>query len=236
VTTTTETPEETTTPRFLSAALSMGPRPTAIGLGALAFVIWASLFSHSPRDGNFWNATSEATSNWLGAFGANLSCALFYALGNASFLIPLVLAVWCWRLWSGRVESRVISMLRLGGASLLGMLAASAFLSAIPGKMIGGTGFGGFLGDRLILPFARIFDRMDFDAPYQIPGLLMAIGALVGFGVASGMTKRETTVLGRQTAHRIQRTVSRERRRSLADGVMSRTSDLTKRLRTRRSQ
>ncbi len=234
MTTTTETPDDRDASRFSMASFaSMGARPVALGLGTLAFVIWASLFSHSPRDGNFWNATSDATSNWLGAFGANLSCALFYALGNASFLIPLALAVWCWRLWSGRVESRVVSLFRLGGASVLGMLAASAFLSAVPGKMITGTGFGGFLGDRLILPFARIFDRMDFDAPYQIPGLLMAIGALIGLGVACGMTKRETTILGRQTAHKVQRTVSRERRKALTDGVMNRTSELTKRLRTR---
>jgi S-DNA-T family DNA segregation ATPase FtsK/SpoIIIE len=211
----------------------MGGRPVAVGLGVASFILWASLFSHSSRDGNFWNATSDATSNWFGAFGANLSCALLYAFGNAAFLIPLALAIWVWRLWSGHVERRVMSPLRLGVASVLGLLAASAFLSAVPGKMTVGTGYGGFIGDRLILPFARIFDNMGFDAPYQIPGLLLAIGALVGLGVSSGMTKREASMLGRQGAHKIQRTVSRERRRALADSVMTRASDLTTRLRTR---
>ena len=99
--------------------------------------------------------------------------------------------------------------------------------------MFAGTGFGGFIGDRLILPFARIFDRLGFDAPYQIPGLLMAFGALIGLGVASGMTKGEARLLGRQSAHKMQRTVSRERRRKLADGIMSRTRDLSQRLNTR---
>jgi len=205
----------------------------AVGLATLSFVFAASLFSHSPRDANFWNATSDATSNWLGAFGANLSCALFYALGNAAFLIPVALGVWSWRLWTGHVIRRVVSPLRLGLASVLGLLAASAFLSAIPGKMFVGTGFGGFIGDRLILPFARIFDRLGFDAPYQIPGLLMAIGALIGLGVASGMTKGEARLLGRQSAQKMQRTVSRERRRKLADGIMSRTRDLSQRLNNR---
>lgn len=231
MTTTTETPEDETTARFILPA--MGGRPVAVGLGVASFILWASLFSHSSRDGNFWNATSDATSNWFGAFGANLSCALLYAFGNAAFLIPLALAIWVWRLWSGHVERRVMSPLRLGVASVLGLLAASAFLSAVPGKMTVGTGYGGFIGDRLILPFARIFDNMGFDAPYQIPGLLLAIGALVGLGVSSGMTKREASMLGRQGAHKIQRTVSRERRRALADSVMTRASDLTTRLRTR---
>ena len=231
MTTTTETPEDETTARFILPA--MGARPVAVGLGVASFILWASLFSHSSRDGNFWNATSDATSNWFGAFGANLSCALLYAFGNAAFLIPLALAIWVWRLWSGHVERRVMSPLRLGVASVLGLLAASAFLSAVPGKMTVGTGYGGFIGDRLILPFARIFDNMGFDAPYQIPGLLLAIGALVGLGVSSGMTKREASMLGRQGAHKIQKTVSRERRRALADSVMTRASDLTTRLRTR---
>ena len=231
MTTTTETTEPRESSRFLMAALSA--RPVAIGLGTLSLVVFASLFSHSARDASFWNATSEGTANWLGAFGANLSCALFYAIGNAAFLIPIALAVWCWRLWGGRVESRVIAPIRLGVASVLGLLAATAFLSAIPGKMSVGTGFGGFIGDRLILPFARMFDKFGFDAPYQIPGLLMAVGALVGLGIASGMTRSEATLLGRQGAHKVQRTVSRERRRALADSVMTRTSDLTKRLKTR---
>jgi len=231
VTTTTETPEDDNPSRILTAL--MGARPVAVGLATLSFVFAASLFSHSPRDANFWNATSDATSNWLGAFGANLSCALFYALGNAAFLIPVALGVWSWRLWTGHVIRRVVSPLRLGLASVLGLLAASAFLSAIPGKMFVGTGFGGFIGDRLILPFARIFDRLGFDAPYQIPGLLMAIGALIGLGVASGMTKGEARLLGRQSAQKMQRTVSRERRRKLADGIMSRTRDLSQRLNNR---
>lgn len=231
MTTTTETPEDDNPSRILTAL--MGARPVAVGLATLSFVFAASLFSHSPRDANFWNATSDATSNWLGAFGANLSCALFYALGNAAFLIPVALGVWSWRLWTGHVIRRVVSPLRLGLASVLGLLAASAFLSAIPGKMFVGTGFGGFIGDRLILPFARIFDRLGFDAPYQIPGLLMAIGALIGLGVASGMTKGEARLLGRQSAQKMQRTVSRERRRKLADGIMSRTRDLSQRLNNR---
>lgn len=231
MTTTTETPEDDNPSRILTAL--MGARPVAVGLATLSFVFAASLFSHSPRDANFWNATSDATSNWLGAFGANLSCALFYALGNAAFLIPVALGVWSWRLWTGHVIRRVVSPLRLGLASVLGLLTASAFLSAIPGKMFVGTGFGGFIGDRLILPFARIFDRLGFDAPYQIPGLLMAIGALIGLGVASGMTKGEARLLGRQSAQKMQRTVSRERRRKLADGIMSRTRDLSQRLNNR---
>ncbi len=231
MTTTTETPEDDASSRILTAM--MGARPVAIGLATLSFVFAASLFSHSSRDANFWNATSDATSNWLGAFGANLSCALFYTLGNAAFLIPLALGVWSWRLWTGHVIRRVVSPVRLGVASVLGSLAASAFLSAIPGKMFAGTGFGGFIGDRLILPFARIFDRFGFDAPYQIPGLLLAVGALIGLGVACGMTKGEARLIGRQGAHKMQRTVSRERRKKLTDGIMSRTRDLSQRLNTR---
>ena len=212
----------------------MGARPVALGLGALAVVTFASLFSHSSRDASFWNATSDATGNWMGAFGANLSSALFYAIGNAAFLVPIALAVWSWRVWGGRWDRRVAAPIRLVVASVLGLLAASAFLSAVPGKMDIGTGFGGFIGDRLILPFARMFDSMGFDAPYQIPGLLMAVGALIGLGIACGMTKIEAKSAGQQGARKVQRTVSRERRRALADSVMSRTSDLTKKLNTRR--
>ena len=234
MTVTTEPPQEESTSRLFAVPLSPGRRPVAVGLVLSAFVIWASLFSHSPRDNSFWNATNDATVNWLGAFGANLSSALIYSIGNAAYLIPLALTVWCWRLWGGFMESRVVSLIRLGGAGLAGLLAASAFLSAVPGRMLTGTGFGGFIGDRLILPFARIFDGMGFEAPYQIPGLLMALAALICLAVASGMTRKETGTICRQTGHKVRCTVSQERRRALADGVMTRTGDLTRRLRTRR--
>jgi len=83
------------------------------------------------------------------------------------------------------------------------------------------------------LPFARIFDRFGFDAPYQIPGLLLAVGALIALGIACGMTKSEARLIGAQGAHKMQRTVSRERRKKLTDGIMSRTRDLSQRLNTR---
>ena len=231
MTATTETPDESEPSRFMLPAVST--RAVALGLGVLTFIVWAALFSHSPRDASFWNATSDATGNWFGGFGANLSSAFFYALGNASYLLPLALAVWCWRLWSGFYQRRVVSLLRLGPASVLGLLAGAGFLSAVPGKMVAGTGFGGFIGDRLILPFARMFYDMGFDAPYQIPGLLLALGALAGFGVACGMTRPEVTVLWRGTVEKIKSIFSRDRRQALSDSVMARTSDLTKRLRTR---
>lgn len=227
MTTMTDMPPDSTPNRWLAGITA---RAVAGGLAALAFFILLALTSHSAMDPSFWNASARGTQNWLGALGANLSAAAFMAMGYSIWLVPFALALWAWRLWSGRWDRLVAVPLRLVPSGILALLSTSAFLSAMPGKMESVLGYGGWIGDRLILPFARMFETLGFAAPYQVPGLLFAICALVAFMVAVGTTRAEALWNWRYIVGAWRDTFAREKRQQFRDNTLSRASDLTKRL------
>ena len=215
---------------------AVGGRGTAALLAAGAIVVACALLSHSAEDASFWNATGLPPRNWMGGFGANLSCAFYAAFGVAAWALPLGAATWAWRLWRGRVRHGTLGAARIAGCGAGALVALPAFLSALPGKMAGGTGFGGLIGDRAILPFARIFDRLGFDAPYQVPGLAMAVLGLVALGAALGCTRGEAARIGRRGWSDLRRATSRERRRRVSDAVAGRARALSDHLRARRAR
>ncbi len=68
------------------------------GLLGLSAVFAVALFTYSPTDPSFFNAPSGPIENRLGAFGATLAAHLIFAIGWASWCIPLTLFTWGVRL------------------------------------------------------------------------------------------------------------------------------------------
>ena len=68
-----------------------------------------SLLSHDPRDPNLFTLTTgvpAAPSNWIGAFGATLSAALYALLGLAAWTVPVLLLFWGFRrFWQRSFEN-----------------------------------------------------------------------------------------------------------------------------------
>src|SRR5260370_32087666 len=90
----------------------------AIALIAMALLLGLCLASYNPNDPS-WNAAGESGAhNWIGSVGANVSAALFQAIGLAAYLLPfLLLAAARRRFRSPRINgpaSRVTGLLRLG--------------------------------------------------------------------------------------------------------------------------
>ena len=206
-------------------------RAVAAGLGFTALLIFVALATHSTNDASFLHATAAPASNWLGAFGAQLSALLLLTIGYVSWLIPVGLCVWAYRLWTGRWNRLLIVPARIAMASLGAIVAGSAFLSALPGRIDGMLGHGGWLGDFTIRPFARGLAGLDFSAPYQIPGLIFCVLALVAFAIACGVIKAEAMVVWDHIRASYADTFSRKRRIALTESTLTRTRDLTRKLR-----
>jgi S-DNA-T family DNA segregation ATPase FtsK/SpoIIIE len=125
----------------------------AIALIALALLLGLCLVSYHPNDLS-WNAAGQVgASNWIGTVGANVSAALFQAIGLAAYLLPVLLLAVAWR----RFRSRRIN----------------APISQIAGLVVLVLSLSGLLSLANIRPF--------FDASFNAGGLSGAIitGALV---------------------------------------------------------
>ena len=98
----------------------------AIALIAFALLLGLCLASYHPNDPS-WNAAGESGAhNWIGAIGANVSAALFQAIGLAAYLLPFLLLAAAWRRFrSHRINAPVF---RVAGLVVL-VLSSSALLS-----------------------------------------------------------------------------------------------------------
>ncbi len=209
----------------------MSNRIFAALLGFLALVLFMALLSYSPADPSFLNATSANATNWLGGLGAQMAAFLLLTIGRTAALIPVVLGIWAIRLWTGSWDRLVIVPLRLFGAGLAAVIATCAFLSAMPGRIEGLLGHGGWLGDFTIRPFAQGLAALDFSAPYQIPGLIFCLLSIATIALACGVTREEALWLWRHITASFCQIFSRENRVALTENTLTRTRDLTRKLR-----
>src|SRR6185369_16462630 len=109
-----------------------GPRATrvneiiAIALIAIALLLGLCLASYNPNDAS-WNAAGETGAhNWIGTVGANVSAALFQAIGLAAYLLPFLILAAAWRRFRSRKINAPLS--RLAGLVVI-VLSSSALLS-----------------------------------------------------------------------------------------------------------
>jgi S-DNA-T family DNA segregation ATPase FtsK/SpoIIIE len=98
----------------------------AIALIACALLLGLCLASYHPDDPS-WNAAGQSGAhNWIGAIGANVSAALFQAIGLAAYLLPFLMLAAAWRRFRFRRINAPVS--RLAGLLVL-VLSSSALLS-----------------------------------------------------------------------------------------------------------
>jgi len=206
-------------------------RAFAGAMGLIAILLFTALLTYSPLDPSFLNATSAPAGNWLGGAGAQLAALLLLTIGRTAALIPVVLGIWAIRLWTGSWDRLVIVPLRLVGAGMAAIVTTCAFLSAMPGRIEGLLGHGGWLGDFLIRPFARGLAALDFGAPFQIPGLIFCLLSIATIALACGVTREEAMWFWRHITGSYREVFSRENRVALTENTLSRTRDLTRKLR-----
>jgi S-DNA-T family DNA segregation ATPase FtsK/SpoIIIE len=98
----------------------------AIALIAFALLLGLCLASYHPNDPS-WNAAGESgAQNWIGAIGANVSAAMFQAIGLAAYLLPFLFLAAAWRRFRSRRINAPLS--RMTGLFVL-VLSSSALLS-----------------------------------------------------------------------------------------------------------
>lgn len=117
------------------ACKSSGTMLLLLGLACLA-----ALASHDPSDPS-WNSHGKMTEihNWLGSYGSYGADFGWQSFGYASFLLPVILLAWGWRMLQGNALDRL--MLRLI-AVLCALFSLATFLAIIELSPLAGGAFG----------------------------------------------------------------------------------------------
>ncbi|MEM7439557.1 MAG: DNA translocase FtsK 4TM domain-containing protein [Pseudomonadota bacterium] len=162
---------------------------------ALAGIFAAMLWSYSPTDSGINSATSGPVQNLLGTAGAAFASRLMLTLGAASWVFPVLLAV-----WGGRFVIHMGDTRLFGRAIMIPVfIAASAvFLAAnIPPAMwVHDFGLGGLAGDAalgILMDLVPIGISMSlFILTLVLAGIFIASGLF-----ALGFTRFELYMIGR---------------------------------------
>ncbi len=160
-----------------------------IGLCLLAVMFGAMFASYSPDDPNWLLASDAPVQNWMGRFGASLAHPMFMVAGHAVWTLPLILAVWGFRIAMHRGADRL--MRRAVFAPIAGAIAAVYAATLVtPADWPHSFGLGGLFGDTMlgilliVLPFGLSF-------AVKILSLVTGVAMLVLGGFALGFTKAE---------------------------------------------
>lgn len=88
----------------------------------IAVFLTIALFTYNQNDPGWSHAvSSDAIHNKAGQFGAWLADVFLYVLGYVGYLIPILIAFGCWRLYEARRQQRVFSTLHLS-LRIIGLL------------------------------------------------------------------------------------------------------------------
>ena len=112
--------------KLISKPHSRGGEILAIGLAALAALIFLCLVSYSPNDWSLNSTGLGKTQNWIGMVGAVTADLLFQTVGLTAYFLPLLLALIAWRFF--RAEEIVVSFGRVIGYVFFVGAAASLFV------------------------------------------------------------------------------------------------------------
>jgi S-DNA-T family DNA segregation ATPase FtsK/SpoIIIE len=105
---------------------SRGGEIIAIGLAALAALIFLCLVSYSPNDWSLNSTGLGKTQNWIGMVGAVTADLLIQAVGSVAYILPLLLALMAWRFF--RAETIAVSVGRVIGYVFFVAAAAALFV------------------------------------------------------------------------------------------------------------
>ncbi|HEX9534834.1 MAG TPA: DNA translocase FtsK 4TM domain-containing protein, partial [Stellaceae bacterium] len=117
-----------------------------------SLLLFLSLFTYDPRDGSLNTAVDATPHNFLGHDGAVLADLLWQSLGLASFLIPILLLAWSFRLLLHRpVRSAWARLALLPAILTLGAVALSILDLGALAPPAGPGGAIGWVMERLLL-------------------------------------------------------------------------------------
>ncbi|MEM9851330.1 MAG: DNA translocase FtsK 4TM domain-containing protein, partial [Pseudomonadota bacterium] len=162
----------------------------ALGAGSAAM-----LWSFSPSDPSWANATSGPVQNLLGSPGAAISAWLMFTIGWASWVIPVLFVTWGARfvmhLGDGRLWGRTVVIPVFAAAATV-FLAAHGTPAGWPHEY----GLGGVAGDAALLV---LMDLVPLGLSLRLFAVTLGLGALfLGTGLfALGFTKFEVYMVSR---------------------------------------
>ena len=164
----------------------------SLGFGVLlaCLLLTLGLLTYDPRDGSLNTAVDAAPHNFLGRDGAVVADLLWQSLGLASFLIPLLLLAWAFRLLLNRPLSGIWPRFALLPIILaLGALALSILHLGTPSLPAGPGGALGWAMQRLLSHSGL--------GPAALP-ISMAAAALVGLLLLAtmGLSLRDWREIG----------------------------------------
>ncbi|HEX6113802.1 MAG TPA: DNA translocase FtsK 4TM domain-containing protein [Geminicoccaceae bacterium] len=162
-----------------------------VGLLVVAVALALALWGHDANDPSLNHATSGSSANPLGQFGASVADMSKQTIGRASWILPLVLALWGARLISGRsLNWPWLPVVALP----LALLAAAAFLATWPlsEQWPYWVGFGGYVGDFLL-------HRLERPIGPDVYPLATGVVSLILLILAAGVTWREVWQAPRAT-------------------------------------
>jgi S-DNA-T family DNA segregation ATPase FtsK/SpoIIIE len=166
----------------------------AVGAGALF-----SFLSYNPADPSWNVASSEAPTNLLGGFGANLADMGQQSLGLAAWIGAVVMLVAGLNRAFGHDPRGARALLRLRSATgALGVLFLAGTLAALqtPASWPLSRGLGGFWGDGLLTGLAALIGMVKLPAGRAAAAILLAAGALGSLIFAAGLKRHDFTHAG----------------------------------------
>ncbi|MEQ9641249.1 MAG: DNA translocase FtsK 4TM domain-containing protein [Alphaproteobacteria bacterium] len=169
-----------------------------LALIAVAGVALAALASYDAADPSLNTATPKATANWLGGFGATAADLGYQSLGLAAMALPLVLAVWGWRLAAHRGLSRPwLRLVLLPPTVALAALALAGVV--VPAAWPLTAGLGGLAGDGLMAAARAGLALLPVAVPAALLVIVAGVLALVGLVLVLGFRAAEYWHFGRGT-------------------------------------
>jgi len=126
---------------------------------AIAAIIFLSLASYNPMDTSAHTSAPNApVTNTAGVIGAHVAEALFFTVGLAAYVLPLVLLVWAWKTFWGKTGREVY--LKLVGLVMM-LVSIGALAQMLDLSMRGSRfGAGGVMGPYAADFLAGLFGRL----------------------------------------------------------------------------
>jgi len=161
---------------------------------ALAGLSGALLFSYSPYDPSYFNATDEAARNWLGQPGAYLADFLHHAFGWAAWGLPIFFAAWGLRFVTHKGKTRIVSRIILAPFAI-GVASVFAAAHAPLEGWMHDYGLGGWFGD-VVLGGLLSMVPVDLAVSLKSVTVLLAIAMVLTAAAALGATMGEAAFFG----------------------------------------
>ncbi|MCP5088540.1 MAG: DNA translocase FtsK [Rhodobacteraceae bacterium] len=183
--------------KMQEAIQKRGAELVGFGLFALAALVAALLWSYSPEDPSWLNATSEPARNLLGGIGAAIASRLILTIGWASWCFPVLFVGWgvrfIFHLGDDRLFSRAIAIPIF--------VAVSAVFLACHVPMAGWQhlfGLGGMSGDAAL---GILLDLVPLTTGYSLTAITLVLGIFfLIFGLFSlGFTRSELATVNRHS-------------------------------------